>query len=288
VADPATAGAAPSWRALVAEVAPRIGTNDARRIVEEATGRTPTDTLVALDEPATALTHARFWAMVERRAAGEPLQYVLGRWGFRRLDLAVDRRVLIPRPETEWVVDAALAHVPTDRPSVVVDLGTGSGAIALAVADERWPRVRVVGTDASASALALARANLAGLGRRGTGVELHQGDWWAALPGELKRTIDVVVANPPYVAASDPLPAEVADWEPVGALVAGPSGLEALAVVVGGAPAWLRPGGVLVCEIGETQGGAVRRLAGAAGLVDVEVRPDPTGSDRILVAHAPG
>lgn len=285
VADPATAGVAPSWRSILAEAAARIGTDDARRIVEEATGRTPTD---ALDEPATALTHARFWAMVERRATGEPLQYVLGRWGFRRLDLAVDRRVLIPRPETEWVVEAALAHVPTDRPSVVVDLGTGSGAIALAVADERWPRVRVVGTDASADALAVTRANVAGLGRRGTGVELRQGDWWAALPGDLRANVDVVVSNPPYVATSDPLPAEVADWEPTGALVAGPSGLEALAVVVGGAPGWLRPGGVLVCEIGETQGSAVRRLAGAAGLVDVEVRLDPTGRDRILVAHAPG
>ncbi|MBA2497818.1 MAG: peptide chain release factor N(5)-glutamine methyltransferase [Acidimicrobiia bacterium] len=289
VPDPAAAvGATPTWRGLLAQAAGRIGLDDARRIVEEATGRTPTEALLALDEPATALTHDQFRKMIDRRAAGEPLQYVLGRWGFRRLDLAVDRRVLIPRPETEWVVEAALAHVPTDRSSVVVDLGTGSGAIALAVADERWPRVRVVGTDTSVDALAMARANLAGLGRRATGVELHAGDWWAALPGDLRGGIDVVVSNPPYVAESDPLPAEVAHWEPTGALVAGPSGLEALEVVVGGAPVWLRCGGVLVCEIGETQGGAVHQLAGAAGLVGVEIRPDPSGRDRILVARAPG
>ena len=235
-------GPVPTWRVLVAEAAGRVGADDARRIVEEAAGVAPSGLHRLLDGPATALTHARFQAMVTRRAAGEPLQYVMGRWGFRGLDLAVDRRVLIPRPETEWVVEAALAHVPADRPSVVVDLGTGSGAIALAVADERWPHARVVATDASRDALAMARANLAGLGRRATGVELHHGDWWAAVPEDLRNTIDVVVTNPPYVAAGDPLPAEVGDWEPLGALVSGPTGLEAIETVIEGAPSWLRPG----------------------------------------------
>lgn len=237
-------------------------------------------------EPRTALTEARYRAMVERRRAGEPLQYVLGSWGFRRLDLLVDRRVLIPRPETEWVVEQALRLLPADEPAVVVDLGTGSGAIALSVAVER-PRARVVATDVSPDALAVARANLAGLGRSGTRVELREGDWFAALPTELRGTVDLIVSNPPYVAPSEPLPPEVADWEPRLALVPGPTGLEAIAVVVTGASEWLRPDGWLVCEIGDTQAAAVRALAVEARLVDVDVLPDLTGRDRMVVARRP-
>ena len=233
--------------------------------------------------PRTSLTQKRFDAMVARRRAGEPLQYVLGSWGFRRLDLLVDRRVLIPRPETEWVVEQALRRLPIEADATVLDLGTGSGAIALSIAMER-PRARVVATDASAEALAVARANLAGIGRAGTRVELRQGDWWSAVAGE---QFHLVVSNPPYVAASDELPPEVADWEPLEALVPGPTGLEALAVIVAGAPSYLRPGGLLVCEIGETQGAAVRELAADAGLVEVDVLPDLTGRDRVLAARKP-
>ncbi len=141
--------------------------------------------------------------MVARRAKGEPLQYVLGRWGFRTLDLMVDRRVLIPRPETEVVAGLAIDALPTS--GVLVDLGTGSGAIALSAAAERWPDVEVWATDASAEALAVARANLAGLGRRGAVVRLVEGDWFVALPHELRGHVDVLVSNPPYVAATDPL-----------------------------------------------------------------------------------
>lgn len=225
--------------------------------------------------------------MVERRLSGEPLQYVLGSWGFRTLDLLVDRRVLIPRPETEWVVEVALGVLPEDGDVVVVDLGTGSGAIGLSIAAERWPRARVWLTDDSADALAVARANLAGLGRVGTKVALHEGSWWSALPPALRGSLDLVVSNPPYVAPSDPLPAEVAEWEPASALVPGPTGLEALAEILGEAADWLRPGGWIVSEIGETQGAAVLELATAAGLVDVEVRPDLTRRDRMLVARRP-
>lgn len=270
---------APRWRDLVDEaVAEGVDRVDARRMVEEATG------LVGVpDEVCTAITHHRFRSMVERRRAGEPLQYVLGRWGFRQLDLLVDRRVLIPRPETEWVVEQALRRLP-DGPATVVDLGTGSGAIALSIAVEH-PLARVVATDASADALAVARANLAGTGQAATRVELYEGDWWSALPSGLRGEVDLVVSNPPYVAPSDPLPPEVADWEPAAALVPGPTGLEALAVIVGGAPAWLCPGGWLVCEIGETQGDAVRRLAADAGLVETDVLADLTGRDRMLVGR---
>ena len=233
-------------------------------------------------EPRTALTEKRYEQLVARRRAGEPLQYVLGSWGFRRLDLLVDRRVLIPRPETEWVVEQALRRLPADVDATVLDLGTGSGAIGLSIAVER-PRARVVATDASPDALAVARANLAGIGRAATRVELREGDWWQAV----HEQFDLVVSNPPYVAAGDELPPEVADWEPVGALVPGPTGLEALAVVIAGAPSSLRPGGWLVCEIGETQGEAVRALATDAGLVEVDVLPDLTGRDRVLVARRP-
>src|SRR5688500_6955983 len=124
--------------------------------------------------------------MAERRLAGEPLQYVLGSWGFRTLDLFVDPRVLIPRPETEVVAGLAIdALADLDRPGIAVDLGTGSGAIALSLAAEHWPHVEVWASDASADALAVARANLAALGRRGAVVRLVEGDWFGALPDDL-------------------------------------------------------------------------------------------------------
>src|SRR5688500_2404619 len=155
--------------------------------------------------------------MVERRAAGEPLQYVLGAWGFRSLDLYVDRRVLIPRPETEQVVEVALAELRAlgAAKPLVVDLGTGSGAIALSIAPE-VPTSQVWATDASPAALAVARANLAGIGRAAARVRLEHGSWFAALPKLLQGRVDMVISNPPYVADGDTLPPEVADWEPAG------------------------------------------------------------------------
>jgi release factor glutamine methyltransferase len=257
-----------------------------RWMVEQATGRSPAEQVAVSDAPVTEREVRAFGQMLVRRLGGEPLQYVLGRWGFRTLDLFVDGRVLIPRPETEVVaghaVDAAAA---LDRPAVAVDLGTGSGAIALSLAGECWPHVEVWATDASADALAVARANLAGLGRRASAVRLAEGDWYGALPTDLHGRVDVVVSNPPYVAATDPLPAEVAEWEPADALVSGPTGLEAIEVVVGQAPTWLAEGGTLVVEIGETQGPAAIALALQAGLREVEVHPDLAGRPRALVAH---
>jgi release factor glutamine methyltransferase len=257
-----------------------------RWIIEQATGRTAAEQVAALDTPANAREAGHLEDMVQRRTAGEPLQYVLGRWGFRTLDLLVDRRVLIPRPETEVVAGCALdALAALDRPGVVVDLGTGSGAIALSLAAERWPGVEVWATDASADALAVAHANLSALGRRASVVRLQEGDWYGALPQELRGRVDVIVSNPPYVAASDPLPPEVADWEPRRALVPGPTGLEHIEVIIAGAGEWLTPSGVLVVEIGETQGGAVVAMATDAGFTRPEIRPDLAGRDRALVAH---
>ncbi len=278
------------WRQLREESVDRLraaGVADAdqevRWIVESASGRSPSEQAAGLDDPVTEREVRFVDAMVARRAAGEPLQYVLGRWGFRTLDLLVDGRVLIPRPETEVVAGLAIDALPGG--GVLVDLGTGSGAIALAAAAERWPDLEVWATDVSTDALAIARANLAGLGRRAGVVRLVEGDWYDALPHELRGRVDVVASNPPYVAAHEELPAEVADWEPIGALVPGPTGLEAIEVIVAGAPTWLRPGGTLVVEIGETQGDAVLALAAQAGLVDARIEPDLGGRDRALVAR---
>jgi release factor glutamine methyltransferase len=276
---------ATTWRGLLDEAAARLGDRgDARRIVEEACGREGAELVLHLDAAPSALHVARYRQMVERRVSGEPLQYVVGRWGFRTLDVHVDSRVLIPRPETEVVVDHALQVVDDLSATTVVDLGTGSGVIAMSLAAER-PRLSVWATDVSPDALAVARANLAGLGRAASRVRVAEGEWFAALPAELKGAIDVVVGNPPYVAEDDRLPAEVSDWEPRDALIAGPTGLEAIESIVRNAPAWLRRTGALVLEIGETQGDAVRSLASAAGFTSVDVASDLTGRPRVLVAR---
>jgi release factor glutamine methyltransferase len=275
----------PTWRALLADATERLGDGaDARRIVEEASGFEGADLILNLDEASETLTHARWASMVERRAGGEPLQYVLGRWGFRSLDLFVDRRVLIPRPETEDVVTHALAELDRLDGRLVVDLGTGSGAIALAVASER-AGVEVWATDASTDAIEVARANLAGIGRAASRVRLATGSWFTPLPSTLCGTVDVVIANPPYVAAGEPLPSEVIDWEPVGALVSGPTGLESIGEVVRDAATWLRRPGALVVEIGETQSAAALSLAREVGFGETEIRADAAGRDRVLVAR---
>lgn len=273
-----------TWRTLYAEAAARLGSDvDARRIVERASG----DSFhAAVDEPVSVRALAFFDGMVERRAAGEPLQYVLGVWGFRFLDLYVDRRVLIPRPETEVVVDVGLAELRRleAREPVVVDLGTGSGAIALSFAKE-VSGAEVWATDRSPDALAVARANLAGLGRDAVNVRLVDGWWYEALPAVVRGRVDLVVSNPPYVADSDDLPAEVADWEPGSALLAGPTGMEQIAEVVKEAPVWLARPGALVVEIAPHQGDAAVHLALDAGFAEAFVRPDLTGRVRVLVAR---
>jgi release factor glutamine methyltransferase len=233
---------------------------------------------------------ARLDALVDRRIGGEPIQYVLGHWSFRHLDLLCDRRVLIPRPETEQVVEVALAELdrvrigrPAGHRQVVVDLGTGSGAIALAMATER-PGTDVWGVDRSSDALAVARANLAGLGMAGTRVRLVEGSWFEPLPVDLRGLVDLVVTNPPYVGDSEDLPSSVRDWEPVDALVPGPSGLEAYEVLTFEVVRWLAPGGAFVAEIGAGQGAAVAGLAADAGLDEVRVVADHAGLDRAVVA----
>ena len=283
----AVAGDVTTWRDLHRLAQGELGALESWFVLERASGLDRAGLVPSLGEPVPARTVEFVERMVERRRQGEPLQYVLGIWSFRRLELVVDRRVLIPRPETEAVVDVALAELRrlgADRP-LAVDLGTGSGAIALSVALE-VPEARVWGTDRSEDALAVARANLSGMGARvATRVRLAAGHWFDALPPELRGQVDLVVANPPYIGETERLPPEVADWEPAGALVAGPGGLEAVAEILAGAPEWLRRPGVVVLEIAAHQADEAVALARTAGLTDVDVRPDLARRLRALVAN---
>ncbi len=228
---------------------------------------------------------AQIDAMVARRLAGEPLQYVLGEWAFRSIDLMVDSRVLIPRPETEWVVEIALRSCANPA-ALAADLGTGSGAIALSMAYER-PEWKIVATDVSADALTVARWNGAGNGIRN--VEYCEGDWFDALPREFVGSFDLIVSNPPYVAEFEraALSSEVVDHEPAGALFAGPDGLDAIRTIIAGANVWLRPGGWLIVEHSPAQADTVVALALDAGFVEALSEHDLTGRPRMLVAHRP-
>jgi release factor glutamine methyltransferase len=268
-----------------------LAVQEARWIVEEASGLgVGADRPGGAEELVTVGGMSRIDAMVERRLAGEPLQYVLGSWSFRTLDLMVDRRVLIPRPETEAVVGHALDEFDrlADRsPEVrVADLGTGSGAIGLSIAAERVS-AKVWCSDVSTDALAVTRANLAGLGRPAMRVTVAEGSWFEALPAELAGGLGVVVSNPPYVATGQDLPPEVADWEPGSALTAGPLGTEYLEQIISEAPEWLLGGGALVLELSPEQAVPMAEHASSVGFADVEVRPDLTGRPRALVARRP-
>jgi len=217
----------------------------------------------------------RFAALVARRAAGEPLAYVVGTKEFRSLRLAVGPAVLVPRPETEHLVDAALARLERVAAPAVLDLGTGSGAIALAMKAER-PDAAVVGVDASVDALAVARAN----GERlGLDVEWVRSNWFAALGG---RTFDAILCNPPYVESGDPHLDALAH-EPRAALDGGPDGLDAIRAVLRDAPARLSPGGALIVEHGSGQQADVIALAARTGFDVAEGGRDLAGRDRYVV-----
>ncbi len=285
-----------TWNELVEEATRRLVEAEvpepdvsARWIGREATGTDGADWLDVADQPATKRQLASFDRMVERRLTGEPLQYVLGNWGFRTLDLFVDERVLIPRPETEVVAEYAigqlrrvLAAVPD---AVAVDLGTGSGAIGLSLAVESTgPEVWL--TDASSEALQVARANLAGLGSAGGSVRLAEGDWFEALPLELVGRLGLVVSNPPYVSSADDLEPQVARWEPAGALVAPQAGTAHLIQLVEEAPRWLLPIGALVLEMAPDQVPAMAERASRA-FKEVETIADLSDRPRGIIASHP-
>ena len=297
-------------------------------------------------EPPTESQQRLVRVLVQRRLSGEPLQYVLGAWQFRSVELGVDRRALIPRPETEQVVEVALRELRRvaalhhgacgiheggeaiwanetalwdeewdeegeavhETSFHVVDLGTGSGAIAMSVASEvlAWPvwarggdlapgaeksqpaDLMVWATDISAEALGLAEENTSRLGDPvGRRIRFSQGDWWRALPNQLAGKVSVAIANPPYISTEEmaTLDPVVADWEPRGALEAGPTGREAHERILSDARLWLKPEGAIVVEIAPHQAEDVAALAKAAGLADVEVHLDLAGRERAVVAR---
>jgi release factor glutamine methyltransferase len=276
------------WRETEQAVESRV---EARWLCEQACGLDGDEFLAALGDPVTVRMVQHLDAMVARYRAGEPLAYVMGRWAFRHLDVMVDSRVLIPRPETELLVDLVVESLsmPSAEPVRLADLGTGSGVIGLSLAQELWRhRPEVWLTDSSVEALDVARANVAGIGRAGSGVRLAHGFWFDALPPTLKGGLHAVVANPPYIAFGDPeVQASVRDWEPADALFSGSDGLDDLRTIIAEAPNWLAPEGILALEIGYRQGPAVVELMDQAGLTEVQVRPDLAGHPRMALGRQP-
>lgn len=273
-----------SWDALQAAAGlPRL---DARALLEHVSER-PREWLVAHgDEPADARVAERFDALAARRRKGEPLAYLTGYREFFGRRFAVDRHVLVPRPETEGLVEAALSRLPARvaAPLRVLDLGTGSGVIAITLALAR-PDLHLSATDASAPALVCAQANAARLSA--SAIDWHQGDWWTALPADTPR-FDMVVSNPPYLADSDPHLGDPAlRHEPQHALACGPQGLEAIEQIVATVCAHLLPGGWLLLEHGCEQGSAVRDRLIQAGLSEVTTLTDLQGLDRISLGRRP-
>jgi release factor glutamine methyltransferase len=246
-----------------------IDPREARLLLAAASGFSEASVLAHPERELPVETQKLFSGMAARRAAGEPVAYILGRKEFYGLELAVTPAVLIPRPETELLVDLALAR----KPASLVDIGTGSGAIALAL-KRHLPQARVVATDTSASALEVARKNAA---RFGLEVELRHGAWFEPLAGE---RFEAIISNPPYVVVDDPHLAGL-PYEPRIAIVGGVDGLDGFRVLAREAPAHLLPGGWLLLEHGAGQHEAVRTLLEAAGLETTESWPDLAGIPRV-------
>lgn len=254
---------------------------DAQLLLAHQLGRTRTWVIAHEDGAVDAEAGARFAEALARRAAGEPLAYLVGEKEFHGLRLQVDARVLVPRPDTEVLVDWALEllrAMPLTAPRVV-DLGTGSGAIALAI-KQSCAAARVTATDVSAGSLAVADANAT---RLGLGLELLRGSWWEPLDG---RQFDLALSNPPYIRADDPHLRGLSH-EPIGALAAGPTGLDALQVLVAGATSHLAGGAWLLLEHGYDQAPSVRALLERHGFGEVVTRSDIAGHPRCSGGRRP-
>jgi release factor glutamine methyltransferase len=275
--------AAITVRGLLAATGENLGGEQSAREVElllgHALGRDRAWLYAHADDPLAVADAVRFHALLVRRAAGEPIAYVTGHREFWSLDLAVTPDVLIPRTETELLVQLALDRIPQNVDVEIADLGTGSGAIALAIARER-PRARVLATDASAAALSVARSNADRLGIGN--VEFAHGDWCGALTD---RRFDMIVSNPPYIAEAD---AHLAQgdlrFEPRTALASGIDGLDAIRAIVSCVAAHLRPDGWLLFEHGYDQGAAARAVAAQVGFSSV-TQQDLESRDRVCVAR---
>jgi release factor glutamine methyltransferase len=253
---------------------------EARWLVEAGTGRGWPD-LEAASSAIGATPERRTLDLARRRSLGEPFQYVVGAAGFRHLDVAVGPGVFIPRPETEQVVERALTHLPPK--GIAIDIGTGSGAIALALAQER-PGAEVWATEVSPQALRWAERNVAALN---CAVHLISGDLFQKVPARLRGSFDLVVSNPPYVRRGEAaaLPREVKDHEPGIALFAGGDGLDVVRRIASDARDWLSEGSWLVLEIGDGQGPEAAALIEDLGFGEVSVGRDLAGRQRILEAR---
>lgn len=249
---------------------------DAELLLEYVTGAPRASFRASPEKELPSAAGWSFQQLVKRRMQGEPVAYILGQQEFWSLLFEVTPAVLIPRPETELLVERALEYLPRDQPARVVDLGTGSGAIAIALANER-PRVQVTAVDRSTAALDVATRNAARL--QISNVKFSHGDWFASLAGE---RFDVIVGNPPYIAKDDAdLDPQVRKHEPLPALISGPTGLEALEHIVKCAPEHLAPGGHLLLEHGWQQGAAVRNLLVRKGFTHVRSHADLAGHERV-------
>jgi len=284
-----------TWSEMVRRTQDDVGERTvAQWLCEHASGCDANEFSDILDELVSERSAQHLQSMLARYAKGEPLQYVMGRWAFRRLDLLVDSRVLIPRPETELLVEHVTRYAlqkirDFGRGVAIADLGTGSGAVGLSVLHELpFESAEVWMTDISEDALHVARANAAGVGRNAVGARFGHGSWYEALPEDLRGSLDVIVSNPPYIATGDPLVGEsVLNWEPHNALFAGVDGLNDLRAVVSGAVNWLVPGGLLAVEMGFTQANVVSQLFESAGFNNVSVHKDLAGLDRFVTGTLP-
>jgi len=262
--------------AALAAACRMIDALDARALLCHVLQRDAAYLIARGDDPLGAGAVRRFELLVVRRAAGEPVAYITGHREFYGLDFKVAPTVLIPRPETELLVELALERIPRDTSRHVLDLGTGSGCVAAAIAKHR-PRAQVTATDSSPGALALARENAHTLGV--SNVEFARGEWFQAVPD---RRFDLVVSNPPYVAAGDPhLGQGDLRFEPAAALISGEDGLDAIRLIVARAPAYLAPRGWFLFEHGYDQAARSRALLDAAGFQAVFSRRDLADVERV-------
>lgn len=280
---PDTAPTLAGWLRMAAARLGEDGRVDAETLLAHALGKDRGWLFAHATDALPEAVAARFAALVERRVEGTPIAHLIGQRGFWSFDLHVSADTLIPRPDTERLVELALERLPEDRPLRVLDLGTGTGAIALALAIER-PQARVLAVERCAAAAAIARRNAGTLGLPAR-VTVREGDWFAPVAGE---RFDLIASNPPYIESADPhLDRGDLRFEPRSALASGIDGLDDLRVIARAAPTHLVPGGWLLVEHGWRQGEPVRNLLHAAGFVGVGTALDIEARERVTLGRRP-